>query len=141
VNTSPRPKSVALIFLLGAFLTGGAVGYAATKTFDSPKPIPQFTSAQMRTEIKRKLQLTPEQITQFDAHYDARRAVLDSLRTLYQPAMDSIRAIFQPKIDSVRANNQENVMQILDASQKDTYSKMIADDKHRADSTKKANAK
>lgn len=129
------------MFLLGALLTGGAVGYVATKTFDSPKAIPQFTSAQMRDEIKRKLQLTPEQSVQFDAHYDARRAMLDSLRTLYQPAMDSIRAIFQPKIDSVRASNQENVMKILDASQKDIYRKMIEDDKHRADSTKKASAK
>ncbi len=129
------------MFLLGAFLTGGAVGYAATKTFDSPKPIPQYTPAQMREEIKRKLVLSPEQALQFDARYDARRVVLDSLRTLYQPAMDSIRAIFQPKIDSVRADNQENVMKILDASQKDTYRNMISDDKRRADSTKKANAK
>lgn len=126
------------MFLLGAFLTGGAVGYAATRTFGTPAGTPQFTPAQMRAELKQKLHLTPEQGEKLDASYNARRATFDSIRALYQPAVDSIRAIYQPAIDSVRLNNHQNVMLFLDSTQKATYRQMIEDDKKRADSLKKA---
>ncbi|MBC8090335.1 MAG: hypothetical protein H7Z40_24005 [Phycisphaerae bacterium] len=126
------------MFLLGAFLTGGAVGYAATRTF-SPSNVPvQLTPAEMRAEWKRQLALSPEQIEKFDALYNGRRTTFDSIRALYTPAVDSIRAIYQPAFDSLRIDNQQKVMRILDSTQQATYREMIEKDKKRADSVRKA---
>lgn len=129
------------MFLLGAFLTGGAVGYAATRTFGPPVASPEFTPAQMRVELKQKLHLSPEQSALLDARYDARRTTFDSVRDVYQPALDSINALFQPAIDSVRIDNHSKVMLFLDSTQKVTYQHMIETDRARADSIKKAAGK
>ena len=126
------------MFLFGAFLAGGAVGYAATRTFGPPAGTVTFTSAQMRTEIKQKLKLSAGQRSRFDSAYNLRRAGFDSIRAVFQPPIDSIRALHQPAIDSVRVANHERVMQFLDSTQKATYRQMIEDDKKRADSTRKA---
>lgn len=138
MTSSPRPKSAAFVFLLGAFLTGGAVGYAATRTFGPPVAPPQFTPAQMRLELKQKLHLSAEQMPLLDARYDERRTTLDSIHSIYQPALDSINALFLPTIDSVRTTNHSKVMLFLDSSQKVIYQHMIETDRARADSLKKA---
>ena len=139
------------MFLLGAFLTGGAVGYAVTRSL-SPMVVgtpPILGQLQLRESWKKQLELTPEQIKQFDALYDARKVPLDSIRALYRPATDSIAAIYRPAIDSIlaiyapamdslRTTNHKKVMQLLDSSQKVKYQHMIEADKQRADSAKKA---
>lgn len=125
------------MFLVGAFLTGGAVGYAAS-TFGTRASPPQFTTAQMRAEIKNQLKLSPEQGEMLEASYNARRAAFDSIRAIRQPAIDSIRAISMPAIDSIRVGNHQKVMQFLDATQKVRYQQMIDADKKKADSVKKA---
>lgn len=139
-NSSPRPKSVALMFLLGAFLAGGAVAYAAVRTLSASSTVVQFTPAQMRSEIKQKLSLSPEQVAKFEAAYDDRRSTLDSIRATYQPVIDSIRAAHQPAVDSVRVANHARVMLFLDSTQQATYRQMIENDKKRADSLRKAGA-
>ena len=128
------------MFLLGAFLTGGAVGYAANSTFGAPSGTPQVTPAQMRDRWKHDLSLSPEQIVRFDANYNARKATSDSIRALFQPAIDSIRAIYQSAMDSLRVNNHHNVMLFLDSAQKATYQHMIDADRKKTDSLKKAGA-
>lgn len=141
------------MFLLGAFLTGGAVGYAVTRSL-SPMAVgtpPLLGQAQLRDSWKKQLELTPEQIRQFDALYDARRVPLDSIRALYRPATDSITAIYRPAIDSIlaiyapamdslRTSNHKKVMQLLDANQKVKYQQMIDADKKKADSLRKSGA-
>lgn len=138
-NSSPRPKSVAAMFLLGAFLAGGAVSYAAVSMF-GPKTVPAVvtTPAQMRDVLEQKLHLTPEQRAKLDEAYNARRTAFDSVRALFVPALDSIRALHQPAIDSIRVANHARVMLFLDSTQKATYLQMIEDDKVRADSVRKA---
>ena len=137
-NSSPRPKSVAAMFLLGAFLTGGAVGFAASRTLDPSTGTVPATPALMREVIKQKLKLAPDQGVKLDSAYAERRATFDSIRAIYQPTIDSIRAIHQPAIDSVRIANHAKVMQFLDSTQQATYRQMIEDDKKRADSVRKA---
>lgn len=125
------------MFLVGAFLTGGAVGYAAS-TFGTPASPPQFTTAQMRTEIKDQLKLSPEQGEKLEASYNARKAAFDSIRAIHQPVIDSIRAISMPAIDSIRVGNHQKVMQFLDSTQKVRYQQMIDADRKKTDSVKKA---
>ena len=127
------------MFLVGAFLTGGAVGYAAS-TFGKRASPPQFTTAQMRAEIKNQLKLSPEQGAKLEASYNARKAAFDSIRAIHQPAIDSIRATSIPAIDSIRVGNHYKVMQFLDSTQKVRYQQMIDADKKKADSVKKAGA-
>lgn len=138
VNSSPRPKSVAAMFLLGAFLTGGVVVYAASRTLGPVTGTVPATPALMRETIKQTLKLSPEQGAKLDAAYDERRAVMDSIRAIDQPAIDSIRAIHQPAFDSVRVANHAKVMLFLDATQQTAYREMIEKDKKRADSSRKA---
>lgn len=141
MNTSPRPKSVALMFLLGAFLTGGAVGYAATITFGGPRTVATPpTQAQLRDGWKQRLELTPEQVAKFDSLYDQRRVVRDSIKAIYQPAIDSIVRKYMPVFDSIRTENHAKVQTFLNSHQKDTYQKMIEEDKQKADSMSKARA-
>ncbi|MGV3709426.1 MAG: hypothetical protein ACO1Q7_11345 [Gemmatimonas sp.] len=128
------------MFLLGAFLTGGAVGYAVTTTF-SPRAEPaQLTPAQMRDAWKTRLELTAEQAEQFDALYNTRRTTRDSMKAMYQPAIDSIIAIHTPKWDSVRTANHAKVMSILTPKQQDIYRQMIEEDNKKADSIRNAGA-
>ena len=60
MSTSPRPKSLAMMFLLGAFLTGGAVGFAAERAVS--KPVVMLNDEKsVREELARELRLTAEQ--------------------------------------------------------------------------------
>lgn len=137
-NSSPRPKSVAAMFLLGAFLAGGAVGYAASRSLGPPTGTIPATPALMRETLKQNLKLSPEQSAKLDSAYNDRRVAMDVISSIYQPPIDSIKALFQPKIDSIRVANHARVMQFLSATQQATYRDMIEKDKRRADSVTKA---
>lgn len=137
-NNSPRQKSVAAMFLLGAFLTGGAVGYAASRTLGPAKTAVAATPENMRAVIKQTLNLSPEQGAKLDSAYNSRRVAMDAVRAVSQPPIDSILAIYQPQIDSIRVANHARVMQFLNPTQQAAYRDMIEKDKKRADSVTKA---
>ena len=107
MSTSPRPKSLALMFLLGAFLTGGAVGFVADRAVNlSRPPRKQFDDRMMRDSLATELHLSEAQRQTFDSVFDWRRArnreIMDSLRPTFNATRDSARVLFMKALDQTQ---------------------------------------
>lgn len=93
-----RSKSYALMFLLGAFVAGGALGFTADRVMTRDKP-----SHNGRPSVERmakELELTPAQRAQFDSIMAGRRAQMRALWAPLRPQMDSIQKIARAVSDS-----------------------------------------
>jgi hypothetical protein len=128
MSQSPRPKSLALMFILGALLTGGAVGFIAARAASQPVVMATDDRA-MRAALARELELTPEQAASVDSAWDWRRARSREIMTVVRPALDSVR-------DSARVL----MMTTLSESQKERFRALIERNQRIADSTAKARA-
>jgi Spy/CpxP family protein refolding chaperone len=93
-----RSKSYALMFLLGAFVAGGALGFTADRVMTREKPgrggRPSFE------RMAKELELTPSQRVQFDSITRARRTQMRALWQPLRPQMDSIEKIAKVVGDS-----------------------------------------
>jgi len=117
--STPRPKSLAFMFLLGAFVTGAAVGYAASRT-TAPAVAPpardrQLSDLAMRDSLARELHLSDAQRRSVDSVYDWRRARNKDI-------MDSVR----PSFDATRDSARVLLMKILDPSQQADFTRIVA---------------
>ncbi|MFN5600042.1 MAG: hypothetical protein ACK5AK_11800 [Gemmatimonas sp.] len=128
MSQSPRPKSLALMFILGALLTGGAVGFVAARAASQPVVMATDDRA-MRAALARELELTPQQAASVDSAWDWRRARSREIMTVVRPALDSVR-------DSARVL----MMTTLSESQKERFRALIERNQRIADSTAKARA-
>ena len=116
MSTTPRPKSLALLFLFGAFLTGGAVGFVADRAVTlSRSPRKQFDERTMRDSLAAELHLSTAQRLAVDSVYDWRRARNKEI-------MDSVR----PAFDASRDRSRLLVMKVLDPSQQVEFRRVIA---------------
>lgn len=129
MSAPPRPKSLALLFLLVAFLAGGGVGYVAGSMTPPapPAPPPPASDRDMRAELARELALSPAQQARFDAVFDWRRARSRELMRTVRPALDSVR-------DSMRVL----LMQALDSAQQAAMQRLIERTRRTADSAARA---
>jgi Spy/CpxP family protein refolding chaperone len=93
-----RSKSYALMFLLGAFVAGGALGFTADRVMTREKHgrggRPSFE------RMAKELELTPSQRVQFDSITRARRTQMRALWQPLRPQMDSIEKIAKVVGDS-----------------------------------------
>ena len=128
VSQTPRPKSLALMFLLGALLTGGVLGFAAARAASKPVVMAADDRA-MRLELARELDLTPDQAASVDSAWDWRRARSREIMTVVRPALDSVR-------DSARVL----MMKTLTEPQKERFRALIERNQRIADSIAKARA-
>lgn len=126
MSTSPRPKSLAMMFLLGAFLTGGAVGFAAERAVSKPVVLLNDEKA-MREELARELQLSETQKVVVDSAWEWRRARNREIMAVVRPALDSVR-------DSARVR----MMSVLSETQRESFRALIERNQRIADSTAKA---
>ncbi len=129
MSAPPRPKALALLFLLVAFLAGGGVGYAVgTVAHPAPEPAPAPASDRdMRAELARELRLSPAQQARFDSVFDWRRARSRELMRTVRPALDSVR-------DSMRVL----LMQALDSTQQGTMRRLVERNRRAVDSAARA---
>lgn len=93
-----RSKSYALMFLLGAFIAGGALGFTADRVMTRDKPARNGRPSLDR--MARELELTPVQRAQFDSIMAGRRAQMRALWAPLRPQMDSIQQIARAVGDS-----------------------------------------
>ena len=118
-----RSKSVALSFLLGALLVGGALGFTAYPIFVGEE-ICGRSQRRMQQNIERELDLTPTQRAAFDSILDRRHREISAL-------MSPIR----PRLDSVRDRARQDMMKVLDDRQRQLFQQRLAErhahDKHR----------
>lgn len=83
-----RSKQQALMFLLGAFLVGGALGFSADRVLDRA-PSKHWAP---RDFMYNDLGLSPTQRAALDTILDARRCQVDSILKPIKPKLDSLRA-------------------------------------------------
>ncbi len=126
MSTNPRPKSLAMMFLLGALLTGSALGFAAGRV--ASKPVVLLNDEQsVREELARELKLSPEQTIALDSAWEWRRARSRDIMSAVRPALDSVR-------DSARVL----MLARLTEAQQETFRKLIERNQRLADSAAKA---
>ena len=93
-----RSKSYALLFLLAAFIGGGALGFTAdrylTRSHHGRGDRPS------RERMAKELKLTSEQRVQFDSLMNARRTQMRAVFTPIRPQMDSLQKIAKAIGDS-----------------------------------------
>lgn len=80
------------MFLVGAFLTGSAVGFAADRAVSGSRPVPRLYDEKAgRDSLAQELNLTPDQRRVIDSVFDWRRARSREIMQRIKPAIDSVR--------------------------------------------------
>lgn len=124
--STPRPKSLAMMFILGAFLTGGAVGFAADRVISPPRP-EASGDRDMVDELARELKLSAEQ-----------RVVIDSVWNWRRRQWREIMSPVRPTLDAVRDSARVLMMNTLDDSQKTAFRALLERNQRTADSAARA---
>jgi hypothetical protein len=116
------------MFLIGAFLTGSAVGYAAERAVArKQQPSRQLDEKTMRDNFAQELSLSTDQRRVIDSVFDWRRARSKEIMQQYRPTLDSVR-------DSARVL----MLQALDTAQQAKFMALIERNKRSADSASRA---
>ena len=120
-------KHVAIAFLLGALITGGALGFTAARVFDREARTVR-TAETMRERLARELELSVEQKAKFDEILDRRDHTIDTLLAPLDAQMDSLR----PTIRVVRDDARRELRAVLSAPQQREFDAYLAAQKEKA---------
>jgi hypothetical protein len=116
-------KNVALAFLLGTFITGGALGFSANRYMERGKVCVVRGENPLVEVMSRRLQLSPDQRSQMDS-------ILDKRSHQYREAMAPLR----PQLDSIKLEARDHMRGVLDERQRAQFEAMILE---MSDSSKK----
>ena len=101
-----KSKSLAVMFLLGAFLTGGAVGFAADRAVTKRPYVRQYDRQAFLDEFAQQLDLSVEQRRVVDSIFDWRGERHREIRMRIKPSIDSLfdsaRVLINQKLDSTQ---------------------------------------
>ena len=117
-----RPKQQALVFLLGALLVGGVLGFSADRVFRPD----DLTPAQKRAAFYEDIGVKAEQRPVMDSLLDGRNCRLDSVLKTIQPKLDSIKAASRSQMDHLLTPDQRAR---LETRKKDDAARHAADRK------------
>ncbi|MGH7712031.1 MAG: hypothetical protein ACREOG_12145 [Gemmatimonadaceae bacterium] len=113
-----QSKNVALAFLFGAVLVGGALGFTADRVLArdrrGERPIDM---------LDRRLSLTDAQRAQINS-------ILDERHRQFSLVYESVK----PKMDSIRLNTRQQMREVLSEEQRSKYEALL---KELSDSTKR----
>lgn len=100
MDTTPRrSKHLAMMFLLGALLVGGALGFTVDRLMVSDRICPPLGAQHaMRDRLADDLSLSVAQRVWFDSILDRRNEVFDSIARPVKPQMDSVRRAARAEI-------------------------------------------
>jgi hypothetical protein len=119
-------KNLAMMFLLGAFLTGGVLGFTADRFMNRGRVCTSSNSSvavmDMMTE---RLHLSGEQRRTIDS-------ILDHRGKQYRVVMEPIR----PRLDSIKEDARDQMRRILSQEQKGEFEALIME---LSDTTRKRN--
>ncbi|HSA56200.1 MAG TPA: hypothetical protein VLE53_10865 [Gemmatimonadaceae bacterium] len=107
-----RSKNLAVAFLLGAVLVGGALGFTADRVMIGDR----IRADRPRLTLADRLQLDAAQRAKLDT-------ILDNRRHRY----DMIIATVQDQLDSVKARARQEIRTILTDAQRQEYEKVLAE--------------
>jgi Spy/CpxP family protein refolding chaperone len=98
-----RSKELALTFLLGAFLTGGALGFAADHVMSRNHHGMRGGRESMSARIASELNLTPAQKIAMDSLMERRRREIREVYKPIRPQLDSLEKVGRAISDSTHA--------------------------------------
>lgn len=116
-----RSKQYALMFLLGAVLVGGALGFTADRVIGH-EHIGAVTTTETRERFYEALALTETQRASFDS-------ILDERHRQFQ----AVVAPMQPRLDSIKQNARAQMRRALTSEQQRRFEQFLA---QQYDSTK-----
>jgi hypothetical protein len=117
-----RPKQQALVFLLGALLVGGVLGFSAERVLRPD----DLTPAQRRAAFYEDIGLKPDQRPVMDSLLDDRNCRMDSVLKTIQPSLDSIKSASRVQMDRLLTPDQHAR---IEARRKDEAARRVADRK------------
>ena len=115
-----RSKGYALMFLLGAFVAGGALGFTADRVMDAKHGPGDRSSRGYRQRMADELKLTPKQQTSIDSLIEQRHRQIIALYKPVQPQLDSIAVVARQVSDSTHAQ----IKKLLDPGQQQKLDRM-----------------
>lgn len=124
-----RSKGYALMFLLGAFITGGALGFTADRVIggDRDKDHPGGGGrGGYRQRMAAELNLTPAQQASVDSLMDQKHRQIVALYQPVQPQLDSLALAARVISDSTHAQ----IKRLLVPAQQEKLDKMRAASRH-----------
>ena len=98
-----RSKGYALMFLLGAFLAGGALGFTADRVIDGGNRRDMRGQRASREKMAEELKLTPQQQASIDSLMEQKRSQIVALYKPVKPQLDSIAVAARVVSDSTHA--------------------------------------
>jgi hypothetical protein len=117
-----RTKGYAMMFLLGAFLAGGALGFSADRVMRAGHGHDVRGRSAYRQRMIDELKLTPLQQTSVDSLIDQRHRQIVALYKPVKPQLDSIAELARVVSDSTHAQ----IKRLLDPDQQVKLDKMRA---------------
>jgi hypothetical protein len=121
-----RSKGYALMFLLGAFLAGGALGFTANRVMGGGYGREWRAPGGYRQRMARELNLTPAQQTAIDSLMDEKKRQIVALYRPVKPQLDSLGLASRVISDSTHAQ----IKRLLDSEQQVKLEKMRAAGRH-----------
>ena len=114
-----RSKSLAMVFLLGVFLAGGAVGFAANQVAGPEKGC-KGDRASYRERFATELGLSASQRLAVDSLMEAQRT---QVRALYSPMRPQLDSIGRSR-DSIFEDTQRQLRALLTPEQQARFEQM-----------------
>lgn len=124
-----QSKSLAIVFLVGAFLAGGGVVFAADRAMTKRPYMRQMSKQQFRDAFAAQLELRPDQ-----------RVVVDSIFEWRGKRHQEIRNVIKPAIDSLYDSSRVLINQVLDPAQQVRFRAMLDSSNATRDSARRAAA-
>lgn len=121
-----RSKMLALVFLLGALLVGGTLGFTSARLFGSGRYAPAERRQEGREALADRLELT-----------EAQRAQLDSILDRRHRDITTVMAPVRPRLDSIRVRTRGEIMKMLTDEQRAEFQRILEEHEAR-DSAEKA---
>lgn len=128
-----RSKGYALMFLLGAFLTGGALGFTADRVMGGDRGKDHRGErgrggggGSYRQRMAAELNLTPAQQASVDSLMDQKHRQIMALYSPVQPQLDSLALAARVISDSTHAQ----IKRLLSPAQQEKLDKLRAEGRH-----------
>lgn len=117
-----RSKGYALMFLLGAFVAGAALGFTADRVMDSGHRRDMRGPRASRQKMAEELKLTPRQQASIDSLMEQKRQQIVALYKPVRPQLDSIAIAARVVSDSTHAQ----IKRLLNGEQQTKLDRMRA---------------
>ena len=117
-----RSKGYAMMFLLGAFVAGGALGFTADRVMDVKHGREMRGPRAYRQRMAEELKLTPQQQASIDSLIEQKHRQIVALYKPVKPQLDSIALLARDVSDSTHAQ----IKKLLDPDQQQKLDRMRA---------------